>query len=124
MFTQESISKTLRDINAKIPPLLKKHAYSEVALTPTIEKVMEEALKSPNISQEKKEEVRRLQEQGYFKRKKLTENPRYVKMINEWTDRQIKKAVKEGRLPNKAQLAELELQWKKNEQEEKKNSVS
>lgn len=117
-FTQESISKVLREINANIPVLLKKHAYTEESLTPTIEKVMKEALNSPNISEEKKAEVRRLEEQGYFKRKKFTENPRYVKMINEWTKKQLKKAVKEGRLPNKAQLAELETKWKK----EKENS--
>lgn len=110
--TQESISKVLKEINANIPPLLKKYAYGEVSLTPTIEKVMAEALISPNISKEKKEEVQRLTDQGYFKRKKITENVKYTKMINNWTTRQIKKAVKEGRLPDKKQLAELELQWK------------
>lgn len=120
-FTQESISKVLREINSRIPPLLKKNAYTIESLTPTIMKVMEEALKSDNISAEKKEEVKRLTEQGYFKKEKITENPRYVKMINEWTTREIKKAVKQGRLPNKAQLSELELQWKK-EKEEKLNS--
>lgn len=118
-FTQESISNVLREINSRIPPLLKKNAYSVQPLTPTIMKVMEEALKSDKISEEKKDEVKRLTEQGYFKKEKITENPKYVKMINEWTTRQIKKAVKEGRLPNKAQLAELELKWKK-EKEEKK----
>lgn len=119
MFTQESISKVLREINANIPPLLKKNAYSETSLTPTIEKVMEEALLSENISQEKKDEVKRLKEQGYFKRKKITENPKYVKMINDWTTQQLKKAVREGRLPTKAQLAELEIQWKKDKEEKK-----
>lgn len=118
-FTQESISKVLRDINARIPPLLKKYAYSEIALTPTIEKVMDEALLSPNISEEKKEEVRRLKDEGYFKRKKITENKKYINMINQWTDRQLKKAVKEGRLPNKAQLAQLEIEWKKAKEEKK-----
>lgn len=113
MFTQESISKELRKINANIPALLKENAYSEESLTPTIEKVMEEALLSDNISEEKKAEVLRLKEQGYFKRKKIIENPKYVKMVDEWITRQLKKAVKEGRLPTKAQLAELEIIWKK-----------
>lgn len=116
-FTQESISKVLREINSNIPPLLKKHAYTIQPLTPIIMKVMEEALKSDNISQDKKDEVKRLTEQGYFKKEKITENPKYVKMINEWTTRQIKKAVKQGRLPNKAQLAELEIQWKNQKKE-------
>lgn len=119
-FTQESISKVLRDINANMPPLLKEHAFGKISLTPTIQKVMEEALNSPNISEAKKIEVRRLRDAGYFNREKVTENPKYVKMIDEWTTRQIKKAVKAGRLPNKEQLAKLEIIWKK-EKEEKKS---
>lgn len=119
--TQDSISKVLREISASVPQLLKDNAYTEESLTPTIEKVMEEALLSDNISQEKKDEVQRLKEQGYFKRKKIIENPKYVKMINDWTTKEIAKAVKTGRLPDKKQLKELEEQWKK-EKDLKQNS--
>lgn len=118
-FTQESISKELREINSRIPPLLKKHAYTEELLTPTIGRVMDEALLLASISDEKKAEVRRLKEEGYFGRKRITENPKYVKMIDNWMTREIKKAVAAGRLPTKAQLAELEITWK----QEKENSL-
>lgn len=115
--TQESISKVLREINSRIPVLLKKNAYSIEPLTPVIMKVMEEALKSDDISPEKKEEVKRLTELGYFKKERITENAKYVKMINDWTTKEIRKAVQTGRLPNKKQLAELELQWKKQKED-------
>lgn len=118
--TEETISKVLREINSRIPILLKRNAYSIESLTPTIMKVMEEALKSDNISKEKKEEIQRLTDAGYFKKEKITENPKYVKMINDWTTREIKKAVQKGLLPNKKQLAELQIQWKK-EKELKKD---
>lgn len=119
MFTQESISKVLREINANIPKHLKANAYTETSLTPTIEKVMAEAMLSDNISDEKKVEIKRLSEEGYFRRKKIRENPKYVIMIDNWVNRELKKAVTEGRLPTKKKLAELEIQWKKDKEEKK-----
>lgn len=122
MFTQESISKVLQDINSRIPKTLKKYAYERIPLTPTIEKVMEEALKSENISQETKDEVLRLKAQGFFNREKIRENPKIVKMIDNWTKRELEKAVKAGRLPDKKQLAELEIEWKKQKENSSKTS--
>lgn len=113
--TKESIDKVLREISRNTPKMLRDNAYTEISLTPTIKMVMEKALESPDISDEKKDEIRRLEKEGYFERKKVIENPKGVKAIDNYTNREIKKAVKEGRLPTKKQLKLLELQWKNND---------
>ena len=48
----EHISKVLRDIQSRIPPLLIKNAVNEMPLTPTISMVMEKALESDEVSEE------------------------------------------------------------------------
>jgi hypothetical protein len=109
MFTRESISNVLKEIQASVPKMLKDATIREVPKTPTMEFVFQKAMEDPNITLEKKEQIRKLLASGMFSKKTLIENPKVAKMRDEYITRQIKKAVKEGRLPNKKQLKELGL---------------
>lgn len=113
MWTEDGINKTLQEISSRIPEKLRKALYTEELATPTVKMVMEEALKSDSISPEKKEQIRSLQEAGYFDKKKYAENPKIVGMIDNYMNREFKKAIKDGRLPGKKKLKELQEQWKK-----------
>jgi len=110
--TQEKIDATLREIYSRVPKEWRSNVVEASPLTPTMAKVVGEALKDPNFPQEKKEQLKVLQNEGYLSKEKYTENPELVKKIDNFVNREINKAVKEGRLPNKKKLAELKEQWK------------
>jgi len=109
--TQEHISATLREIYSRVPKEWRNNVVEATPLTPTMAKVVEEALKDSKFPQEKKEQLRVLQDAGYLSKQKYSENPELVKKIDNFVNREIKKAVKEGRLPNKKKLAELQIEW-------------
>lgn len=109
MFTRESISKELKRIQDSVPELLIKNTLGEVSKTPEMELVFQKALEEPNISKEKKEQIRKLLASGMFSQKRIIENPKVAKMRDEYVTREIKKSVKEGRLPTKKQLRDLGL---------------
>jgi len=111
MITQEKISDTLREIYSRVPKEWRNNVVEATPLTPTMAKVVEEALKDPKFPQEKKEQLKVLQDAGYLSKQKYSENPELVKKIDNFVNREIKKAVKEGRLPNKKRLAELQIEW-------------
>jgi hypothetical protein len=117
-FTKESIAKELKRINDSVPQMLKDFTLSEVKKTPAIEMVAQKYLEEPNISKEKKEKMRRLLASGLFSKTGIKENERVAKMRDEYVTREIKKSVKEGRLPTKEQFRKLglgELHDNKNE---------
>lgn len=109
MFTRESISKELKRIQDSVPEMLKKATLTEVKKTPEMEMVFQKAMEEPNITPERKEQLRRLLASGMFSKTKITENAKIAKMRDNWVIREIKKAVKAGRLPTKKQLRELGL---------------
>jgi YHS domain-containing protein len=66
--------------------------------------VFEKALEDPNISEEKKQQVRNLLESGQLDKEVTTEDRKIAKMLDDYVIREMKKSVKAGRLPNKKQL--------------------
>ena len=109
MFTRESVFAELKRINQSIPQTLKDFVVTETEKTPAIKLVFEKALEDPSISKEKKEKIKNILDSGKFDQKKLTENDRIAKMIDEYVQREIRKSVKAGRLPTKKQFRELKL---------------
>jgi competence protein ComGC len=117
-FTRESVRKELQRINASVPNLLKQSVVVTQKLTPIMEMVVDKALESEDFAEEKKIELRKLKEAGYFTKTNLAENPKIAKKIDEYVTREIKKSIKAGKLPTKKQLKELEPLW----QEQEKNT--
>jgi hypothetical protein len=109
MFTRESISKELRRINESVPQLLRDNTLIETAKTPEMKLVFEKAVEDENLSQEMRDKAKHLLDTGIFDKKKIVENPKVAKQRDDWVAREIKKAIKEGRLPNKKQARELGL---------------
>ena len=121
MFTQESINKEMNRIMASRPQMLVKSVVTEKKITPTMKMVFEKALEDPNISEEKKEQVRNLLESGKLDQVRTKEDQRIAKMLDDYVIREMKKSVKAGRLPSKKQLKELEIIWKEQENNTSKN---
>lgn len=104
-FTEEEIFKELQRIQRSVPELLRKSVVRKTPATPTVAMVVEKALEDPDFPEEKKEELRKLKENGHFDTQNLITDPKVEKEIDAYVNREIKKAVKEGRLPNRKQLA-------------------
>jgi len=66
--------------------------------------VMEEALTSDKVRPELKEKIQNLYDAGEFSRTKTIENQKVAKQIDNYVNREIKKAIKAGRLPRKLYL--------------------
>lgn len=103
----DQISKVLQEIGSRVPKNLLKNAFKEEKLTPTVEFVLQESLKSQTISEEKKKQIKTVLDSGDVSQKKIVENPKYTKMIDSFYAREINKAVKEGRLPPKGSIKDL-----------------
>lgn len=115
IFTRESIEKEIQSINARIPKQLLNKVYKEGIIAPTVVKVVDEALADPNFDPEKKAKLQVLKDNGHFHKKKVIENPKVAQQIDNFLSRELNKAVKEGRLPNRSQLAVLQAQWKEDD---------
>ncbi len=109
MFTKESISQELKRINESVPKVLRQTTFTEIKKTPVMEMVFQKAMEDPNITPDKKEKIRKFLATGILSKTQITENPRIAKMRDDYVIRQIKKSVKEGRLPTKQKLKELGL---------------
>lgn len=64
--------------------------------------IIEKALVDPEVSEEVKQKCRLMKDSGYLDKEIDVENPQYTKLIDEYVEREIKKAVKRGELPKKA----------------------
>jgi predicted outer membrane protein len=104
----EEISKVLLEIQRRIPRLLIKNAVSEVKLTPTVEFVVNKALESNTLSKEKKEKLQMLKDSGEFSKMKFKDNIQVQKQINNFVGREINKAIKQGRLPPKSEIPDID----------------
>lgn len=107
MFTRESISLELKRIQDSIPKLLKDNTLKEVPKTPIMELVFKKALEDADITPEKKAQLQKLIDTGILSQNKIIENPKVAKMRDDWVAKEIKKSVREGRLPSKKKLKEL-----------------
>jgi hypothetical protein len=110
--TQESIEKVLKEIQSRVPKEFLKGVVTERPLTPVMEKVVDDALASPDFPEAKKLRLQHLKDAGEFNKKTYYQSPKYAKMIDNFVNREINKAVKAGRLPNKKQLKTLQEEWK------------
>lgn len=117
--TPESIRKVLMDIHSRVPESLRKSVVSYEKASPTIEMVMEEAMKSGDITQEKKDQIKVLYDAGEFSKMRVKENPKVAKQIDQFVSREINKAVKAGLLPKKRELSRI-----MKEDEQRRNSKS
>lgn len=111
-FTRKSIEKEIKRIHSLIPRNLLTHVYEEKLAAPLVVKVIDEAIADPNFDPEKKANLQALKDNGHFHKKKVTENPKIASQIENFFNREMHKAVREGRLPDKKQLAVLQAKWK------------
>lgn len=109
--TKEQIDTVLREINSRIPKEWQEGVVKAQEITPTMSFIIDKALEDANISDEKKKELQSLKDAGYFSKKKYQDDPVIAGKINNFVNREIKKAVKEGRLPTKRKLKELQAIW-------------
>lgn len=109
MFTRESIAKEIAKIQQSVPELLRKNTLVEALKTPEMKLVAEKAMDDEFLPDEKRKQIKQLYDLGLFSGKTIKENPKVAKQRDLWVQREIKRAVKEGRLPTKKQLKELEL---------------
>lgn len=113
--------ETLKQIQRSIPQTMIDAAVTQKKLTPTIEKVMNEALVTESISEEKKTEIKHLLDVGTFSKEAVLENEKAVKMIDNYVNRAINKAIKEGRLPPRSHVKMLPSVIKANKEPNEKN---
>lgn len=107
MFTREQIDEELKKIQATIPACYLKNVIKNKPLTPTIKKVLKEAVKDESINEEKRKEYQLLLDSGDLDQQEVVENKSVVKKINAWVDKKIAEAIKEGRLPDKEELNKI-----------------
>lgn len=104
----DKIAGVLRDIQSRIPKNLLKNAVRQTKLTPTIDFVMQKALESPTVSEEKKDKIRTVISTGEFTKMKYVDNPKIQGMINNFVNREINKAIKDGRLPPREEIKDID----------------
>lgn len=109
MFTRESIAKEIKRIQDSVPKLLRDFTLIETLKTPAMKLVAEKAMEDESLPEEKRRQIKLLYDKGMFSGKKIVENAKVAKQRDDWVKRELKKAVKEGRLPTKKQLKELKL---------------
>lgn len=97
--TTEQIQAVLQDIQNRIPASLKKNVFVEKPKTPTMAFVVDKILEEKAGSEEDRARLQTLKDAGEFNKTIVVENTKIVKLIDQFITREIKKAVKEGRLP-------------------------
>ncbi len=104
---EERFNKVLREIQGRVPAAWKRLAVTEQPLTPTIKMVMEKALESDKIDEDKKRQIKNILDSGQVSRTEPQENPKYTKQIDNFVSREIAKAIKAGLLPEKRNMKYL-----------------
>lgn len=109
--TQETISKELKRIQDSVPQLFKDTMFTKVKKTPTLEMVAEKAIEDNDFPEEKKARVQMLLNEGHLSKENYIENAKTAQQRDLWVQKEIKKSVAAGRLPNKKQLKELNIKY-------------
>jgi len=104
---EQEFVKVLRGIQASIPKHLLSAALEVKKISPEVEMVMLEAVKTESIAPEKRQQIQNMLDLGMFSKTKVKENLKYTKMIDEYVTREIKKAQREGKLPPKSKMKYL-----------------
>lgn len=102
---QERISRVLAEIQSRVPEEWKKNVYQEVYASPTVKMVMEKAMEDPAVRPELREKIKHLYDAGEFSKKRIREVKKYTTLIDRFVIREINKAIREGRLPQKYEEA-------------------
>tara|TARA_R100000789_G_scaffold98868_1_gene103751 strand:+ start:318 stop:722 length:405 start_codon:yes stop_codon:yes gene_type:complete len=105
--------KVLEDISKNAPKEWLSKLTKMKKTTPTVERVVNLALKSDDVSPEKKAEIQRLKDRGTFSKKAEEVVPKYEKKLDTYYDEEVKRAIKEGRLPHPKEDAFLKKLRKK-----------
>lgn len=100
--TDEQIALELKRIQDSVPELWRKSVFKEIPKTPTMEFVAKKFIEDGGGTPEEREQVQNLLDTGEFSKKKIVEVPKFVKLIDNFVTREIKKSVKAGRLPKDA----------------------
>lgn len=109
--TQETIAKELKRIQDSVPQLFRDTMFTKVKKTPTLEMVANKVLEESDLTESRRKQVETLVKEGHLSREHMLENPKTAKQRDIWVLKEIKKSVKEGRLPNKKQLKELNIKY-------------
>lgn len=105
--TKEHVLKVLQEIQQRVPLQLRQRAYSEQKISPTVSKMVDMAIADPEYPADKKEHLSNLKQQGYFDKAEYVMNDKIATQINNFVDREINKAIKQGRLPTKNKIREI-----------------
>jgi hypothetical protein len=97
----------LREIQTSVPIEWRKKVVIKKDLTPTVKMVFEKALESETITDEKKSQIRNVLESGELSREVYAEDPVMAKKIDNFVNRRINKAIKDGKLPPKSHVKYL-----------------
>jgi hypothetical protein len=106
-WTFDKVSSKLKEIQASVPEVLRKAVIIEVKATPTVEMVMKHASTMESISEEKREQINTLLQNGDFSKTKFVENKKIAKQIDNYVSRKINEAVRNRQLPNRKELKKL-----------------
>ena len=97
---KKSTIKELRRISMSIPKELLNNLMKEQSVAPSIIEIMDKALVDPDVSEKDKERFRHIKDSGYLNRKEMVVDFEVQKKIDEYLDKEIKTAIKLGRIPD------------------------
>lgn len=107
MISPEQISRELAEIQSRIPEMILKNVLREVPASKNLKQLVELAIADPDYPKAKKENLRLLLARGDFDKNKFVENPQYVRIIDQFVNREINKKIKAGKLPPRSQIGNL-----------------
>lgn len=100
--------KILEEIQASVPQKWKAQLFKTIKISPAAEFLAKKALKEKDFDPIKKERLRILLDTGEFSKTKTVLNQKMADRIDKFVERQIKHAIKTGRLPKPEDLQEDE----------------
>lgn len=95
---KKSDIRELQRIQESIPQELKDNLLRNAKVSPTISRITREAMKSPEMPEEKKQQFQTLLDTGLLDQEEKVENKTTIKKINKYLEGEIAKAVVAGRL--------------------------
>lgn len=101
------IFKVLQEIQSRIPPALLNSAVTEVPYSPNLKEVALKAIDEPGFPEEKKEDLRKLLASGDLDKTVPVENKKVTKLIDEFVNREINKAIRQKRLPPRSKIKDI-----------------
>lgn len=119
---RKQIDEVLEEIQKNAPKKLKEALLDELKKTPTVEFVIDKALESDTISEEKKARLLQIKKTGAFSGTEFVVNKDIQKKYDAYLEKEIGKAIDEGRLPTKERLAKLPFIKKLNKKYEDKEN--